>query len=281
MLNPIRNTKSKILSFSFLITLLFFSLNTLKKNNTNNFTSLRTLFDQDTAPSVCNISNADLIEKYSEKYTSKKNATGLTEYEKELKTVIQSKNFYDYKSYGKYGIYLLLRFGIIIVLDIIFIFLWIAYIGCCCCPRCCCKGNNQIGCCEKCSYGITVLFSFLVFVCGIAGLVIGRTIKKDINSFACSTFKIFSHLSYGIEDDYQDLIEWPGFDNIEIILNNAQSDAAALESNKTEMNKVTCEENSGDYINQNACKVYTEAKEKIKKFGDTGEFEKAITDVKS
>ena len=55
MLNPIRNTKSKILSFSFLITLLFFSLNTLKKNNSNNFTSLRSLFDQDTAPSVCNI----------------------------------------------------------------------------------------------------------------------------------------------------------------------------------------------------------------------------------
>ena len=279
MLNSIRNIKFKILFFSFLITLLFLSLNILKKNNPNNFTSLRTLFDQETAPNICQISNAKLIEKYSKKYTSNKNFNGLTKYEKELKNVIQYKDMYNYKSYGKYGQYLLLCFGIIIVLDIIFIFLWITYIVCFCYPRSFFKNKNQIGCFENCSYGIAILFSFLVFVGGVIGLVIGSKINKGINSFACSYFKIFSHLSYGFENDYQDLIKWPGFDNIEIILNNAESHAAVLESNKTAMENISCNNYSIDNINYNACNVFTEAKNKISSFEGAEKFKEAIRNV--
>ena len=178
MMNPMKNTKAKIILSSFLITLVFFSLNILQKNNQDNETSLRALFDQKEVDDICNKSDTRLIKQYSNKYETEHNYTGLTKYESELVDVIKNKNFLNFKSYKSYGKYLILRFGLIVILDIIFIFLWITYIGCCCRPRCCCKSQKRVGCCGECSYGISILFSFLVFVGGIAGLVVGRTIKK-------------------------------------------------------------------------------------------------------
>ena len=282
MMNPMKNTKAKIILSSFLITLVFFSLNILQKNNQDNETSLRALFDQKEVDDICNKSDTRLIKQYSNKYETEHNYTGLTKYESELVDVIKNKNFLNFKSYKSYGKYLMLRFGLIIILDIIFIFLWITYIGCCCRPRCCCKSQKRVGCCGECSYGISILFSFLVFVGGIAGLVVGRTIKKDANTFSCSIFKIFSHISFGLEEDYEDLVKWPGFNKIEEMLNEAGNYANNLESNITEIKGIATDFNNCSNFSspQNeSCYIFIEASEKITNFSDASTFTDSISSV--
>ena len=285
MMNPMKNTKAKIILSSFLITLVFFSLNILQKNNQDNETSLRALFDQKEVDDICNKSDTRLIKQYSNKYETEHNYTGLTKYESELVDVIKNKNFLDFKSYKSYGKYLMLRFGLIVILDIIFIFLWITYIGCCCRPRCCCKSQKRVGCCGECSYGISILFSFLVIVGGIAGIVVGRTIKKDANTFSCSIFKIFSHIRFGLEGDYTDLVEWPGFNKTEEILNEAKDYAKDLENNTKEMEGLEIDCGTAPYDTndslKSACKKYEKGKEKLKDFKDSTNFLSAISDVKT
>ena len=279
MTNPMKNTKAKIILSSFLITLVFFSLNILQKNNQDNKSYLRALLKQEDVYDICNKSDTRLIKQYSNKYETEHNYTGLTKYESELVDVIKNKNFLDFKSYKSYGKYLMLRFGLIVILDIIFIFLWITYIGCCCRPRCCCKSQKRVGCCGECSYGISILFSFLVIVGGIAGLVVGRTIKKDANTFSCSIFKIFSHISYGLEEEeYTDLVKWQGFNKIEKMLNKSKDYAEELVENKQKMDNLTINCNE-DSTYSSACDTYKRGKEKLDDFNNSINFLSAIDSV--
>ena len=169
----------------------------------------------------------------------------------------------------------------ILVLDIIFIFFWIAYCGCCCC-RCCLFGkpNSPSKVCENCNFLISVSCGLLVIIFSLVILGSINPYFKRLNGLVCSASHFLDHVRNGLSPHYPShQAEWIGIENYLDRLNYSNEQYKDIK-NYTEEN---CE------LNINTCsdiyQTYKKDCEEVRRiiessFGDIN-FDEEIDDLYS
>lgn len=254
-----QNTKLKIFIYTLSISLIFFLFgrNVIKKE-TEQIRMERLLLSQEKTDKICTQTSNSFKENYNSMNYENQTDFEETENDKKFIEFLKEQNASNASNYLKY---LLLRYSLFIVADIILIFGWICYCTCCCNPCCCCKGSQ--GCCSKFAYMFTILMHLGLIVTGIIGFVYGRPLKGNFIEAGCSTFKMFDHFEYGLNNDYNNSQEWIGLNQILSMLNESQS-IYYITNNDNKI--ISTYNNKCDTINfafEDDCKILEEGKDII------------------
>ena len=138
-----KNDKLKYIFFSIFITceiMLLKKINII--NNKNDSLIQRKLFQNEIKEYVCNKAGSGLTEKYEGDFEEEP-AVEKKELNKAQKSIVnfaRNRTYYNIKPYLK-RIWLFIAF---LILDIIFLFLWISYCSCYCCKKCLSNNLNLL-----------------------------------------------------------------------------------------------------------------------------------------
>ena len=222
-----QNKKIQILVATLIFSITIFSLKKISFQN-NTFLqpdkSLRFLLDSKDVIERCQMAEKKFIENYenntykNQTDVSELNESDLDGYLKTFIELIKNKSLDNVKGL-KDNINRFLLPLILVGVDIVVLFFWIAYCTCTCCPDCCCNGKNGVTCCGKMSYTINLVLSgVIVLTCMACIILVTNTIYASINSFGCSLYKFTFHVLDGTEDNYRSLPEWKNLDDINSII---------------------------------------------------------------
>ena len=123
---------------------------------------------------------------------------GLNTEQKALIEFIKNPKYENIKSYIKrIGVYIA-----ILVLDVIFIFLWILL--CICCHKKICLFKKAKLTKIKCIIfsSIVLIFNLLVIIFSIIVIILSTSFFKKINGLGCSFMIFFDHINYGLSPSY-------------------------------------------------------------------------------
>ena len=170
--------------------------------------SPRSLFEETIKKYVCDQAGSRLTNKYKKGFREKEaKQKGLSKAQKSIIDFARDSSYKNIKPYLK-------RVGIFIfflVLDIIFIILWISYCSCCCCCCCLFKTSKPSKFCSCLFFSIAALCNFLVLIFSIIALALTSPFFKRINGFGCSSFNFLDHVRYGLAPSYvNNQNEWEG-----------------------------------------------------------------------
>ena len=238
----------KILLITLIFSLLFFYLGNYSSKNENKNIK-RFLLEREDSEKICSLANEKFKDKYKKMNYEKKREVVYSGNDEELINYLKDKNM---ETMYKYIKYLIFRYFIFIVADIILIFFWIFYCSCCCNPCCCCIGEK--GCCSKTSYYISIIMYVGLIALGILGIIFGYPLKQNFVKSGCSFYKIFDHFKYGFGNDYEDSKEWIGIDNVSSIIQRSTfSSPISIDVIENFNNSINCSSFEIDY--QNSCNV--------------------------
>lgn len=208
----IRRTKFQILIFSFILTLIIFTLNKKSDSNLlNKFPfNLRNLISSDDVDKRCKKTEKNFLEKYKETYVSNIRDEDLTEYQKALQEIVINKNIKKIKDY-------LLRIVVylgLLVLDAFLIITWCGLCGCICCY----KNKSYATGCSKCLFSFYIFLTIITILICVYGYFIIPCLYKSLNSFFCSFYKIVFHFIEGTKIDFPNN-NWKGVKGIKNLIN--------------------------------------------------------------
>ena len=99
-----------------------------------------------------------------------------------------------------------------LILDIIFIFVWITYCSCYCCKCCLFKQAPQSQLGKALSFSISALFNIVVIILSIIILIRMNPFFQRINGLGCTTMMFLDHMNKGLSPQYPPLAyQWEGF----------------------------------------------------------------------
>ena len=205
-----KNKKISILLSSFIFLLCLVQI--FKANYHLNHSSdikLRNLlnqYDKNVIIGRCEKGDKNFLDKYNEVEEPLEEQKNLTKYQIALKESIETENWKKLRKY----LPRILIFSIIIILDIIFIFVWLFSAFCCCYGK---KNKETLGCCGKCTLFIGVIFCILVIAICLFGLFYSFQFYKTINNIDCSIYKLIFHFTDGTDSDYPSN-NWVGYEGI-------------------------------------------------------------------
>lgn len=170
--------------------------------------SSRNLFEENIKEYACDEAGSRLTNKYKRGFREKEAMRKrLSKAQKSIVDFARDSSYKNIKPYMK-------RVGIFIfflVLDIIFIILWISYCSCCCCCCCLFKSTKPSKFCSCLFFSIAVACNFLVLIFSIIVLGLTSPFFRRINGFGCSTFNFIDHVRYGLAPSYvNNQNEWEG-----------------------------------------------------------------------
>ena len=194
----------------YYIQLIFFAIILIFLNKTSIPFGIRKLFKSEIKSYVCNKADADLMNKYKngfdEEVINKKE--GLNKAQRSLVNFFKHSSYENIKPYMKrIGVYIAF-----LVLDVIFIFLWILI-----CITC----HKKIFIFKKSKLtkikfiiftSITFIFNLLIIIFSIMILVLNESFFEKINGIGCSFMIFFDHINYGLSPSYPiEAQHWLGF----------------------------------------------------------------------
>ena len=264
-----KNIKLKIFIYSLSISLIFFIFgrNSIKNEN-EQIRTKRLLLIQEKADKICSQASDSFKNNYN--LMNYENQTDFEERENDEKFInfLKEQSVTNASDYLKY---LLLRYALFIVADIILIFCWICYCTCYCNPCCCCKGEK--GCCSRLSYMFTILMHLGLIVTGILGLVYGRPLKKNLIEAGCSSVKLFDHFENGFASDYNSSKEWIGLESILNILDESQKIYNLTKNEEKIISDYDNECNKNNPNNEKHCKILEEGYNIINEMNKTFDYD--------
>ena len=161
---------------------------------------IRKLFNNEIKEYICNKADSNLMNKYKngfdEETMNKKE--GLNKEQRALLAYIKNPKYENIKLYLK-------RIGVfiaILVLDVIFIFLWIVLYICCHKKICLFKKDKltKIKC--RIISSIVFIFNLLVIIFSIIVIILSTSFFKNVNGLGCSFMIFFDHINYGLSPSY-------------------------------------------------------------------------------
>ena len=162
--------------------------------------TIRKLFNNEIKEYICNKADSNLMNKYKngfdEETMNKKE--GLNKEQRALIEFFKNPKYENIKSYLK-------RIGVfiaILVLDVIFIFLWI--LVCVCCHKKICLFKKDKLTKIKCRIisSIVFIFNLLVIIFSIIVIILSTSFFKNVNGLGCSFMIFFDHINYGLSPSY-------------------------------------------------------------------------------
>ena len=211
-----RNKNVKI-SYFFLA---FFITCTIMLMKTDNFLEnikdslyLRRLFQSSIKDYACNKAGSRITDKYDGSFDEEPSDP------KENLTASQNAiiNFIRDQTYNNIAplIKKLWLFIAFLILDVIFIFVWIAYCSCYCCKCCLFKQAPQSQLGKALSFSISALFNIVVIILSIMILLRMNPFFQRINGLGCTTMMFLDHMNKGLSPQYPPMAsQWEGFINI-------------------------------------------------------------------
>ena len=169
-------------------------------NNNNDSLIQRKLFQNEIKEYVCNKAGSGLTEKYEGDFEEEP-AVEKKELNKAQKSIVnfaRNRTYYNIKPYLKR----ILLFIVFLILDIIFLFLWISYCSCYCCKKCLFKQSKSIKRFRIIAYVISALFNLFVIILSIIILIKINPFFKRINGLGCSVMKFLDHINKGLNPSY-------------------------------------------------------------------------------
>jgi len=180
---------------------------------------LRKLFDQNNINYVCDKAGKSFRENYEGGYDAKVFIKKQpNKYQNSIINFLRdSKYKYIKKYYSRIAI-----FFVFLVIDLIFVFLWISYCSCCCCTCCLFKmASPSSKACRKTWIFFSLICNFLVIVFSFVLLLLINPFFKKANSIACSAFTLIEHFREGVGNSYPNEPNgWMGFPKLIELLNN-------------------------------------------------------------
>ena len=178
---------------------------------------LRNLFEEKVKKYACDNAGSRLTNKYKNGYNEKDvKSKKLSKAQQAIVDFARDSKYSNIKPYVK-------KLGILIfflVLDIIFIFLWISYCSCCCCS--CCLFNTA----KPPSPLLRTIFFLIAAACNLLVIIFSIVVLglinpffKRVNGFGCSAYYFLDHVRYGLAPNYvNNQNEWRGIEGIIDIL---------------------------------------------------------------
>ena len=201
----------------------------LKKSNILDLNILRNLIDQSKKNYLCDKAGSRLTEKYQTDFSEEDiERESLSSAQQSIIDFARDSSYSNIKPYLKrVGIFLAF-----IVLDLIFIFFWIAYCCCCCC-RCCLFSDAQPSKFCSCLWlFIAIICNFLALIFSIVVLVLIGSFYKRLNGLGCSAVTFLDHVNKGLAPDYSSRnYEWDGLESLIYKVENIQTQSKAISSN--------------------------------------------------
>ena len=194
----------------------------------------RNLFEEKIKKYVCDKAGSRLTNKYKKGFREKEaKQKGLSKAQKSIIDFARDSSYKNIKPYLK-------RVGIFIfflVLDIIFIILWISYCSCCCCCCCLFKTSKPSKFCSCIFFFISAICNLLVIIFSIVVLALISPFFKRINGFACSTFNFLDHVRFGLAPSYiNNQKEWEGINGFIDKLKYSKEQKADIEDSMEMIN---------------------------------------------
>lgn len=277
-----KQNKPKKYTYFFIALCFTCSIMFLKKSNfienISESITLRYLSGEKVQNYVCDKAGSRLTDKYKKGYDEDSlEEKALTKSQQSIIDFARDSSYDNIEPYIKK----LAIFIVILILDIIFIFCWIAYCCCCCCS--CClfgKPNPPSKTCANCNFIISFIGNFLVIIFSIIILVSINPYFKRINGLGCSAFNFLDHVRYGLYPHYPSHIdEWIGIRGLVDRLEYCNSQIKDIKKYKTTNCDITGETCSSYYSQfQNDCK---ETKALISSSFDDINFDNQIDELKS
>jgi len=273
----VNNKKIEILLFSLVFTLVIFTLN---KNSNVSLTSFKNLpfnlryldisFESNEyVENRCNKTSKNFSEKYNISKFPDDNINW-SKYQNILKEAIQNK---DYKKIKEYIPRILIYF-IFIIIDILFIILWLVFCGCCCC----CGKSNKLtaGGCAKLLFFLFCFFSVIAILISVVGGLFAPKTYKSINGVLCSFYKLVYHFIDGTNNEIPKS-NWKGLTGINTLIqiyDNTQENIKKLPQTNSFGNE--CFVNDG----MKYCNIYNNIFDKLNSENKQTNFMKGIEDAK-
>ena len=213
--------------YIFLALILTTSLMLLKKSNIpevlNNRIIPRNLLEQSKKNYVCDKAGSRLTDKYksgfNEDSIKKESLSGA---QQSIIDFIRDQKYDNIKPYIKHCAI----FIVFIVLDIIFIFLWISYCSCCCCSCCLFSTAEPNRCCSLIFFLISVICNIIVAIISIIVLGVLNSFFSRLNGVGCSAYYFIDHVQLGLAPSYPNhQSEWEGLNGLITKLRNTQAQA--------------------------------------------------------
>ena len=160
----------------------------------------RKLFENEIKEYVCNKAGSGLTEKYESDFEEEP-AVGQKELNKAQKSIVnfaRNRTYYNIKPYLK-RIWIFIAF---LILDIIFLFLWISYCSCYCCKKCLFKQSKSTKRFRIIVYVISAFFNLFVIILSIIILIKINPFFKRINGLGCSVMTFLDHINKGLSPSY-------------------------------------------------------------------------------
>ena len=229
-------------NYFYLLLALFLttSLMILKKSNIseaiNNRITPRNLLEESKKNYVCDKAGSRLTDKYKTDFNEDSiKKESLSKAQKSIIDFIRDQTYNNIKPYVKHCAI----FIVFLVLDIIFIFLWISYCSCCCCSCCLFSKANPNRCCSIIFFLISVLCNLIVVIVSIIVLGVLNSFFSRLNGLGCSAYYFIDHIQLGLAPSYTNhQSEWEGLDGLISKLQNTQTQANSI---KTQINTLNTE----------------------------------------
>ena len=213
--------------YIFLALILTTSLMFLKKSNIpevlNNRIIPRNLLEQSKKNYVCDKAGSRLTDKYKSGFNEDSiKKESLSDAQQSIIDFIRDQKYDNIKPYIKHCAI----FIVFIVLDIIFIFLWISYCCCCCCSCCLFSTAEPNRCCSLIFFLISVICNIIVAIISIIVLGVLNSFFSRLNGVGCSAYYFIDHVQLGLAPSYPNhQSEWEGLNGLLTKLRNTQAQA--------------------------------------------------------
>ena len=206
-----KNVKITYFFLAFFITcIIMITKNDNFLENIKGSLSLRRLLQSNIKDYACNQAGSRITDKYNGGFDEEPSDP------KENLTSSQNAiiNFIRHKSYKNISplIKKLWLFIAFLILDVIFIFVWIAYCSCYCCKCCLFKQAPQSRLWKTFSFSISALFNIVVIIFSIMILLRMNPFFQRINGLGCTTMMFLDHMNRGLSPHYPTFAnQWHGF----------------------------------------------------------------------
>ena len=224
------NTKYILITLCLTLSLMLFQ----KKVLNNSQSTLRNLFDSKFENYICDEAGSRLEDKYKTNFNEKRDED--SKLSKSQNAIIKFARDSTYKNIKPF-VKKLAIFFVFIVLDIIFIGLWISYCCCCCCNCCLFKRSGPSKMLSFIFFLIATICCVLVIICSIVVLGTVRPFLRRVNGTGCSAFKFIDHVRDGLSPSYSARAnEWVGIRGIKDRLNSVETEKKKIQNDKRELN---------------------------------------------
>ena len=205
-----KNENLKNILFAIFITSNIMLLKNSNIFNKENISIIeRKLFESQTKDYVCDKAGSGITEKYEGDFNEEPAAEkkDLNKAQKAIVNFIRNPSYYNLKPYFN-RIWLFIAF---LVLDIIFLFLWISYCFCHCYKKCLFKPAKDSKKGRITFYIISALFNLFVIIFSIIVLIKINSFFKKINGLGCSVLMLLDHINKGLSPSYPNYSQhWVG-----------------------------------------------------------------------